>query len=93
MPLALFLTTLLSISSFSSAQLSNITTPSLNLTAIATSNGSSVLECWQFPGFAPTTSAGTVGSLNLFFGDVANVTYTVLPGRYNGGPHRAPAAQ
>lgn len=88
-----FISTLLSLYHPSSAQLSNITTPSLNLTTIATSNGSSVLECWQFPDFAPTTQAGTVGSLNLFFGDTANLTYTVISSRFNGGAHRAPAAQ
>lgn len=91
--LALSVSTLLSLYQLSSAQLSNITTPSLNLTAIATSNGSSVLECWQFPDFASTTQAGTVGSLNLYFGNTANLTYTVIPARFNGGAHRAPAAQ
>jgi len=83
----------MSIFSLAPAQLSNITTPSLNLTAIAASDGSSVLECWQFPGFAASAQAGTSGALNLFLGDTANVSYTILPARFNGGLHTAPAAQ
>jgi len=84
---------LVGIGSFASAQISNITTPSLNLTAIAASNGSSVLECWQFPGFAASAQAGTSGALNLFLGDTANMSYTIIPARFNGGVHTAPAAQ
>jgi len=75
------------------AQLNNITTPSLNLTAISAANGASVLQCWQLPGFAASSSAGTVGALNLFLGDLSNATYTVIPPRFNGGIHNAPAAQ
>jgi hypothetical protein len=75
------------------AQLSNITTPTLNLTAIAASQGASVLECWQLPGFVASSGAGTVGALNLFLGDLSNATYTVIPPRFDGGLHHAPAAQ
>lgn len=83
----------MSILSLAPAQLSNVTTPSLNLTAIAASNGSSVLECWQFPGFVASAQAGTSGALNLFLGDTANVSYTILPARFNGGLHTAPTSQ
>lgn len=76
-----------------SAQLSNTTTSSLNLTAIAASNGASVLECWQIGGFASSAQAGTAGALSLFLGDAANISYTIIPARFNGGVHRAPAAQ
>jgi len=31
--------------------------------------------------------------LNLFFGDLSNATYTVIPPRFNGGIHNAPAPQ
>jgi len=75
------------------AQLSNVTTPTLNLTAISAVNGQSVLECWQIPEFAASASAGTVGALNLFLGDGSNATYTVIPPRFNGGVHNAPAVQ
>jgi len=76
-----------------SSQLSNVTTPSLNLTAISASNGASVLECWQLPGFVSSSVAGTVGALNLFLGDLSNATYTVIPSRFDGGVHNAPAPQ
>ena len=75
------------------AQLTNVTTPALNLTAISAANGASTLECWQFPGIQVSSTAGTSGALSLFLGDAANVTYTVLPPRFNGGVHNAPAAQ
>lgn len=75
------------------AQLSNVTTPSLNLTAISAANGGSTLECWQLPGVVASAGAGTVGALNLFLGDLSNATYTVIPPRFNGGVHNAPAAQ
>ena len=75
------------------AIISDITTPSLNLTAIATRNGNSVLECWQLPGFAASAGAGTVGAMNLALGDLSNATYTVIPPRFNGGLHSAPSNQ
>lgn len=83
----------LSLLSLTGAQLSNVTTPSLNLTAIAASSGASVLECWQFPGFAASATAGTSGALNLFLGEVSNMSYTIILPRFDGGIHRAPAAQ
>jgi hypothetical protein len=67
--------------------------PALNLTAVSASNGSSVLECWALPGFVASTQAGTAGALNLVLGDLANATYTVIPPRFNGGLHKAPAPQ
>jgi hypothetical protein len=76
-----------------SSQLSNVTTPSLNLTAISASYGASILECWQLPGFVASSVAGTVGALNLFLGDTSNATFTVIPSRFDGGIHNAPAVQ
>lgn len=73
--------------------LSNVTTPSLNLTTITAHDGRSAYECWQIPGFAASTTAGISGALNLFLGDAANVSLTVLPPRFNGGAHTAPAPQ
>ncbi|KAJ6443755.1 small secreted protein [Purpureocillium lavendulum] len=76
------------------AQLNEQTTPTLNLTAIGASNGESTLECWQLDSpFKLSTGAGTSGALGLFLGDLSNATYTVLPGRFDGGLHRAPAQQ
>ncbi|KAK3689954.1 hypothetical protein B0T22DRAFT_481137 [Podospora appendiculata] len=66
---------------------------SLNITAIGAANGEpeSTLECWQFSPFASSSTPGTVGALNLFMGDMANTTYTVLPPRLDGGWYNAPA--
>lgn len=75
------------------AQLSNITTPTLNLTTISTSNGSSIFECWQLPNFYTSSGAGTIGALNLFLDNLDNATYTVIPPRFDGGLHNAPAPQ
>ena len=75
------------------AQLSNVTTPYLNLTAIGAANGESTLECWRLGPFASSSVPGTTGALNLFFGNMSNATYTVLPPRFDGGLHNAPAIQ
>ncbi|KAK3319993.1 hypothetical protein B0T19DRAFT_404524 [Cercophora scortea] len=64
---------------------------SLNITAIGAAKGESTVECWQFGPFASSTTPGTIGALNLFMGDMANATYTVLPPRFDGGWHVAPA--
>ncbi|KAL3954544.1 hypothetical protein ACCO45_010107 [Purpureocillium lilacinum] len=75
-------------------QLNEQTTPTLNLTAIGASHGESTLECWQLDSpFKTSTGAGTSGALGLFLGDLSNATYTVLPGRFDGGLHTAPARQ
>lgn len=75
------------------AQLSVQTTPSLNVTAIASKDGASTIECWQIPGFKASADKGTIGSLSLFLGDTVNATYTVLPPRFDGGVHNAPVNQ
>lgn len=76
------------------AQPESKATPFLNLTAIAAAHGESTIECWQLDNpFESSNSPGTVGALSLFLGDLANATYTVLPARFDGGFHRAPARQ
>ncbi|KAJ9144623.1 hypothetical protein NKR23_g5993 [Pleurostoma richardsiae] len=75
------------------AQLNSSTTPSLNLTAIGALNGESTLECWQLGPFASSSTPGVSGALNLFLGDASNASYTVIPGRFDGGLHNAPALQ
>ena len=73
--------------------LSNVTTPNLNLTTIAARDGQSVLQCWSIPEFTQSATAGTAGALNLFLGGTANASYTVIPPRFDGGLHTAPAPQ
>ncbi|UNI19360.1 hypothetical protein JDV02_005546 [Purpureocillium takamizusanense] len=75
-------------------QLNEQTTPTLNLTAIGASRGESTLECWQLDSpFKTSAVAGTAGALALFLGDLSNATYSILPGRFDGGLHTAPARQ
>jgi hypothetical protein len=80
-------------SSAFAASASSLVPPALNLTAISASNGNSILECWALPGFVASAQAGTAGALNLFLGDLANATYTIIPPRFDGGLHNAPAPQ
>ena len=75
------------------AQLNNITTPALNITALDGINGSSVLQCWQLDPFAISTTPGTVGALSLNLGNVTSATYQIIPGRTNAGLHNAPVPQ
>lgn len=71
------------------------TTPTLNITAIAASaERTSVLQCWQLAAnFTASTTGGITGALTLFLGDQANATFTVIPPRFDGGLHNAPARQ
>ncbi|KAI9507874.1 hypothetical protein F5148DRAFT_980750 [Russula earlei] len=66
----------------------------LNVTAISAQNGQSVLECWQIlPGFSTSSQSGTVGASILQLGNVANMSYSVIPPGFNAGLHNAPATQ
>ena len=66
----------------------------LNITAISGQNGLSVLECWQIlPGFTTSSQAGTTGASILQLGNVANVSYSVIPPKFNAGLHNAPNTQ
>ncbi|KAF2774282.1 hypothetical protein EJ03DRAFT_322875 [Teratosphaeria nubilosa] len=69
------------------------TSAQLNMTAITASNGSSTLQCWQFPNFTVSTTPGTQGSLELFLGEATNITYSAIAPRTNAGLHNAPAPQ
>ncbi|KHN95780.1 uncharacterized protein MAM_06392 [Metarhizium album ARSEF 1941] len=76
------------------AQLSPLTTPFLNLTAVTAAHGESTLECWRLANpFKQTTEAGISGSLQLSLGELANGSYSVIPARFDGGFHHAPAFQ
>lgn len=66
----------------------------LNITAISAQNGSSVLQCWQIlPGFTTSSQAGTTGASILQLGNLANMSYSVLPPKFNAGLHNAPTPQ
>lgn len=91
--LALALLSAVPIVAQTTALLSNVTTPNLNLTTITTRDGRSILQCWSIPEFMQSATAGTAGALNLFLGETINASYTVIPPRFNGGLHTAPAPQ
>ena len=65
----------------------------LNLTAIAASNGESSLECWQVGPIVKSAVPGTSGASSLLFGETTNASYTIIPARFDGGLHTAPAVQ
>ncbi|KAG6006229.1 hypothetical protein E4U21_007191 [Claviceps maximensis] len=70
------------------------TTPFLNLTALTAANGVSVFECWQVARpFRETAEAGIQGSLKVLLGEAGEVSYNVVPPRFDGGFHYAPAFQ
>ncbi|KAF2649966.1 hypothetical protein K491DRAFT_697685 [Lophiostoma macrostomum CBS 122681] len=66
-----------------------------NVTAISASEGKSTIECWQFlEPIVQATDAGIAGTAIQRLGDVSNTTSLVaLPPKFDGGKHRAPAAQ
>ena len=67
---------------------------SLNVTAISAQNGFSTLECWQIqPGFTTSSQAGTTGASILQLGSLANMSYSVIPPRFNASFHNAPTNQ
>lgn len=85
---------LLGIAATAIAQLSSLTTPYLNLTALTAANGESIFECWQLASpFKQSTQSGISGSLQLSLGDLGSASYNVIPPRFDGGFHYAPAFQ
>lgn len=65
-----------------------------NITAIGAANGRSTIECWQIARpFDISTDPGTAGTAAQQLGDSTNLTFTILPPRFDGGLHHAPAVQ
>lgn len=72
------------------------TSPStLNVTVLGAQNNHSTLECWALdPGFKQSSTPGTSGSEALSLGFVnGNASFSILPARFDGGLHNAPALQ
>ncbi|KAK5709631.1 hypothetical protein LTR17_019616 [Elasticomyces elasticus] len=67
----------------------------LQATALVTNaRNHTELQCWKFT--TPlniSSAAGTSGAATFTFTGTSKTTYTVLPGRFNGGTHNAPAPQ
>jgi len=67
----------------------------LTATALVTNaQNHSALECWEFTSPLNTSSsAGTSGAATFNFVNVEEAEYTVIPPRFDGGTHNAPAPQ
>ncbi|KAL5378259.1 hypothetical protein DPSP01_009192 [Paraphaeosphaeria sporulosa] len=69
-------------------------TTHLNITAIGAAGGRSTIECWQITRpFDTSTDPGTAGTKAQQLGDTTNLTLTILPPKFDGGLHNAPAVQ
>jgi hypothetical protein len=65
-----------------------------NLTSISAANGKSTIECWQIQKpFDVSTDPGTAGTMSQQLGDLTNLTFTILPPKFDGGLHNAPFVQ
>ncbi|ROW04912.1 hypothetical protein VPNG_07046 [Cytospora leucostoma] len=66
----------------------------LNVTVIGANNGKSRFECWELDApFMSSTQSGVVGTETTTLGDVANITYNVIPANFDSGLHNAPYSQ
>ena len=73
---------------------STIAPPNLQLTAISTKNGTSTIECWRLAGpFVVSSQAGITGAAFAQLSKAGNVSYAIIPARYDGGLHNAPQIQ
>ncbi|KAL1603599.1 hypothetical protein SLS60_005187 [Paraconiothyrium brasiliense] len=69
-------------------------TTHLNITAIGAADGRSTIECWQITRpFDISADPGTAGTKAQQLGDTTNLTFTILPPKFDGGIHNAPAVQ
>ncbi|KAK4955944.1 hypothetical protein LTR10_006883 [Elasticomyces elasticus] len=67
----------------------------LQATALVTNaQNHTELQCWKFnTPLNISSAAGTSGAATFTFTGTTKTTYTVLPGRFDGGTHNAPAPQ
>lgn len=70
------------------------TPENLRITAISASNGASTIECWRLAAPSIVSSqAGVAGAAFAQFGKAGNVSYGIIPAKYDGGLHNGPANQ
>ena len=67
----------------------------LNITTIGSNTrNESTLECWQMEApFVASTTAGVSGAVVAQLGDTDMTSFGVIPARFDGGLHNAPAVQ
>jgi hypothetical protein len=69
-------------------------TTHMNITAIGAADSRSTIECWQITRpFDVSADPGTAGTKAQQLGDTTNLTFTILPPKFDGGLHNAPAVQ
>ena len=91
----LLLFTLLSLFSNTMATKENTAAPeNLDVTAISTRNSESSLECWRLAApFVVSSQSGVMGAAFSNLGETRNVSYGVVPAKYDGGWHNGPNMQ
>jgi hypothetical protein len=53
-----------------------------------------VIQCWRLAKpFVTSSTPGTTGAKAAVISNVTNLAYTILPPRFDGGLHTAPAPQ
>lgn len=66
----------------------------LTATALVTKNNNSAFECWQLTEpFRRSAVPGVSGSQVVTLSNNSNFAYVILPPRFDGGIHNAPAPQ
>ncbi len=66
----------------------------LQLTAISAKDGASTIECWELAApFIVSSQTGVTGAAFAQLGKAGNVSYAIIPAKYNGGLHNAPQIQ
>ncbi|KAH8719232.1 hypothetical protein GQ44DRAFT_712734 [Phaeosphaeriaceae sp. PMI808] len=62
--------------------------------ALVTKNNQTIIQCWKLiTPFKSSSVPGVSGSQVATISNNSNLAYTILPPRYNGGLHTAPAPQ
>ncbi|ORY06151.1 hypothetical protein BCR34DRAFT_571545 [Clohesyomyces aquaticus] len=89
----IFISSLSLLVSLTTAQTVSNTTH-LTATALVTKNNNSAFECWQLTEpFKRSSVPGVSGTQVVTFANITNGAYTILPPRFDGGIHTAPAPQ
>lgn len=66
----------------------------LDITAISARNGASTIECWRMvTPFVVTSQAGVSGVAFTQLGKTGNLSYAIIPAKYDGGLHNGPQVQ
>ena len=74
---------------FVSAQSTHLIAP-----ALVTANNHTHIQCWNLTvPFVRSSTPGVSGTQALLIPHTANLTYSILPPRYDGGLHNAPVPQ